>query len=105
MRQLTVAYEPGDSENIASAGVQPEYRRGHLFIHPKWLEKTAAERELILVHELFHVPLQPIVGLGWDLINEFAPEETREFLHEQWRLVFEGAVQDLAESAIAGVAD
>jgi hypothetical protein len=100
--RLTVSFQEGDGDNYAKIHVQPEYRCAHIGICPMWLSQRAEDREVTLVHELHHIPLQAMVGLTSDIIQQYAPESSREFLHEQWRLAFEGAVQDLAEAAISG---
>ncbi|HSW29284.1 MAG TPA: hypothetical protein VLH75_07280 [Longimicrobiales bacterium] len=89
---------PEDGDQSAGSDAQPEYRQAQLTICPGWLSAVHQSRISAVVHELLHLPLAPMViehvGLTKRLLDD--AERFHAYSEEQWRRVFEGAVQDLA---------
>lgn len=89
---------PEDRAASASSSAQPEYRQAQLTICPGWIGGVHAVRVSELVHELLHLPLAPMVVEHHDLAKRLLDDapQFRGYTEEQWRRVFEGAVQDMA---------
>jgi hypothetical protein len=83
---------------IASMDTQPEYRQAALVIYSPWHTATEDFRELTVVHELVHIPLQSMVNFTWSLLSDAEDTLYQSALHEQYRSTFEGAVEDLSRA-------
>ena len=90
--------KPEDQDSNASSSAQPEYRQAQLLIHPGWLAEVHATRVHGIIHELVHIPVAPMVVEHNDLAGRLMDDAPRfcGYAKEQWRRVFEGAVQDIA---------
>lgn len=93
---LFVGYDAAYSGNSAAfIATSPEYRWARITICPGVLQGTAWEREEHLVHELFHIPLEPLHEAATDLRQMAKGQAPDAFLEEHWRRAWEGAVCDL----------
>lgn len=100
VQTLYVRWEerPEDPDTSALSGAQPEYRQAQLTICTGWLSAIHASRRTMLVHELVHMPLAPMVIEHEDIAKRLLDDAPRfsGYSLGQWRRVLEGAVQDLA---------
>lgn len=101
-RSLYVAWDdsPEDGTTALRTSAQPEYRQAQIHVCPGWLGAVPHSRRMQVAHELLHVPLAPMVDGHNDLVDRLLDDAPsyRGYAKEQWRLMFEGAVQDLAAS-------
>ena len=98
-QRLYIDYDAhlGDGAALQVAG-HPEYRWARITVGPAALMSEPWHREEQFVHELYHLPLQPMHIVATDL-RELAEESVpRKFLRECWRRAWEGAVCDLARA-------
>jgi len=66
--QVSYLHEDADSA-AASIQMMTEYKSAELTIRPKLWKETEAMRKMILVHELCHCIVQPLVQLACDAGN------------------------------------
>jgi hypothetical protein len=98
VHELVVQYEndTGDGASLLCR-VDPEYRKITLTVRPAWLNGAPAGREADLIHELSHVPLEPLSDLVRTLIDLYVTDEkVAKVLHEQRRRALEGATCDVS---------
>ena len=91
---------PADSDSSLSTSAQPEYRQAQFNVLPGWLGHIEGSRRTMVIHELLHLPLAPMVHEHGDLAERLTEDGSvfAGYAQEQWRRVFEGSVQDLAVS-------
>lgn len=105
VRSLTVRYDPTE-ENLASVGVQPEYRTAAVRVGDGWFSESHAERRIAMVHEVLHAHLQTLAVVFADLLAAMEPDDAlRRWAEEQWRRAEEGVCTDLADVLTAAGAD
>lgn len=102
--RLNVTWDPEGAEPgaVMAVSVSPEYREVCMAVMATWLSGTPEAREDAIVHELAHIPLAPMVNLMRTFMAQVAEEAPLELvgvvLEEQWRVAYEGAVQDLTHA-------
>jgi hypothetical protein len=101
--RIYVGYDdrPADGGLALFVETNPEYRWARITVCPGVLKCPAWEKEQHVVHELFHLPLEPLHVLAADLRNLAADRAPAAFLNEQWRRAWEGAVCDLTAAHLA----
>ena len=104
-RSLYVAWDDkyADRDAAMYSAAQPEYRQAQLRVCPLWLAAIPQVRRQNVAHELLHIPLVPVVQGHDDLLTRLLDDAPgyQGYAKEQWRLAFEGTVQDLAASVAA----
>lgn len=105
VRELSIFWTHGDDPSSPCAcSTDPEYRFARIYLFGGFLGGTPDEREGWFVHELIHLPLAPAVNIVEDLLDRLLGEdgdpEFYGFAKEEWRKVFEGAVQDITYSLL-----
>ena len=85
----------GSEGMTADNQTQPEYRAAYIRFSPLWLELDDGRREETAIHELLHIPIEPMRQVLTDLLRTSTNEPLVDLVAEQWRLAFEGTVQDL----------
>ncbi len=103
--EVVVFYDAENGDDVANVRVLHPYRFAQVTICPPWLRQTAEDREQAIRHELIHIPLAPMTDFVKDLIERMGGEDGRfcEWVQDQWRERFEGAVCDL-ERAVQQIA-
>lgn len=106
VRYFATRLENGEANFHATAAMdaEPEYRQARLLIYGEWLVQSAADRERDIVHEMLHLALAPMVLEHQDVIERLFEDGSapkfQAYMEEQWRQVYEGAVQDLRNALI-----
>jgi len=104
-RSLYVAWDDkyADQTTAMYTTAQPEYRQAQIHVCPSWLGGIPHTRRKGVAHEILHIPLAPMVGGHDDLLGRLLNDAPgyQGYAKEQWRLAFEGSIQDLAASVVA----
>lgn len=100
--RFTPMHEKGETVD-GSANCSQEYRWHGVFVHGSWLDDGPVRRRSVLIHEMLHAVLAPMVT-EHELITEKLVKATggnevlREYAEEQWRQRFEGIIVELVRS-------
>lgn len=98
VQSLNIRYN-AHSDNLAQAGVLPEYRTISLEIGPAWFAETDSEKEVALRHEVLHAHVEVLAAVFNDLLNATVIDEDsplRLWAKEQWRRAEESVISDLS---------
>lgn len=68
----TTYYHEAEKEDESTAAIlmNPQYKQADIKINPKFWDSDPREREMILVHELCHCIVYPLVQLASDACNQ-----------------------------------
>lgn len=93
----------GDDAAIRTA-IRYEYRRATMDFYSSWLNQSANDKALHVIHDLLHIPTSVYVDFAEDKISRLCSDETfRKSLMEDSRMYCESMVQDLAKSILSKV--
>lgn len=95
-RELHVSYSSTPSENNGAMDMDchPEYRWARMQLYPEALDADDQLFEKYTVHELFHLPLDPLMQLCHTWQAQFAPQHLQPYVTEQTRQAMEAMVCD-----------
>lgn len=83
----------------AEMSVTPEYRKATLMIYPKWREMDEDYHDSTIAHEFGHAIMGSVDAFVDNLIDNMEnTDDVKAFLHEEYRKVTEGAVEDMAQA-------
>lgn len=77
VHKLTVRWEL-NTEDIATAIPQYEYRQMTVVLHPHFLDDD--EWEATLIHEIWHGVFKPYVQAVDRMVKNFVPEDSRQYM-------------------------
>lgn len=93
-----------DDEGAAcSVHVNTCYRFAEIAVFPEFWDEDWPERVMFLVHELIHIPIEPVAETITGFIEVYIEENTpaRTLLEKQLKNAIETTVQDLAHAYAA----
>lgn len=94
---LTLMYEvEGDENAVAACCAEFHYRQATIRLFPSFLDETEADRELTIVHELLHIPLDPLVSYARSVAERISDEHIRAHVLDELTCRMEGTVVDLS---------
>lgn len=94
-----------EAEFISQMTAEPLYRRAFMMVGSGWLVLGHEGRIHSIVHELLHVPWEPVTETLEGILDEYIKcEATRKIIEREWRHRYEAAVEDLA-NALTGPRD
>ena len=84
----------------AENATDPEYRKATITFCAAWLDETPQARRRAVLHELLHIVLAPMARFTECVLDGTSIEGTKKILDEQWRISYEGAVEDLTTALL-----
>lgn len=106
LAELRLGFDDNDQAGIAYTRCNPEYRWARIMTCGTWLKENNADRDEVLLHEMVHIPLQPLVVVFEDLLATLddTPAPIKAWARDQLRRALEGACTDVTEMLMAVLA-
>lgn len=103
LQELRLGFDDDDPNGIMYTRCDPEYRWARIMACGAWLKEDDQDRDETFLHEIIHIPVQPMVAVAEDLIavlkETHAPMES--WAREQLRRALESTVQDMTAMVLA----
>ena len=88
-------------ELVMATCAEPKYRRAFTTVGSGWLVHGPQGRVHSLVHELLHIPWEPVTETLDTILSEYVKDEAaRNVIEAEWRNRYEAAVEDLANALV-----
>ena len=90
-------YSQTNIDNVAAIVTEPQYRRIKLYIYPNIVDELPKEQKRIILHEIGHATIAPLINLiDFSILPFINNEQLRGFIVGEVTKLNEACAEDIA---------